>query len=234
MIMMVWLFMMSPTEVPTDPGTSTSDSTEAVFDSEITSQSDSVVSAPAPIPPPDGGIFASVRTGDEKLTTVENNVYRAVFSSHGGTLVSLELKNYNQSDRVTPVQMVDTTKTGAIGLVFTSIENRLVDTRALYFEPSVSAENLDASSAGQSLEYKAEVESGSIVVRYTFAPDTYEITVDVNLLDSENFAARQGYEIVWDGGIPFAEDNRKTEAMRTGAYARTGGDVVGVDLRKDS
>ncbi len=130
--------------------------------------------------------------------------------------------------------MVDTTKSGTLGIVFTSIQSRLIDSRSLFFQPSTDAEIVTVSSGETKLEYRAEIASGAIVQTYTFTPDTYEIKVDVQMVNSDRFAARQGYDFVWDGGIPFAEDNRKTESMRTGAYARTGGDVVGVDLRKDT
>ncbi|NND72081.1 MAG: membrane protein insertase YidC [Rhodothermales bacterium] len=238
LIMMVWLFMISPTPQPPGADELVADSISVVDSStgisdeipQLEAQADVTTAPAAPI----GEMFAGVQTGDEKLITVENEVYKAVFTSHGATLLSLELKEYYQSDRVTPVQMVDSTTFGAIGLLFTSTQNHLVDTRSLYFEPSTTSDRVNVASSESTLEFRAEIDSGTIVQSYTFTPDSYEIRVGVSLLGADQYAARQGYDIVWDGGIPFAEDNRKTEATRTGAYARTGGDVVGIDLRKDA
>ncbi len=234
--MMVWLFLISPPQVP-EQADALPDSVEAVNPSDtvgdVADDSSLVIAEDTVVTPPDA-IFGALQSGEEKLITVENDVFIAVFSTRGATLKSFTLKEYMQSDRVTPVQMVDSTTNGAIALLLTSTQNHLIDTRSLYFTPDSDASHITVANGQQSLEFRAEVSGGAIVQRYTFGADSYEVGFDVSMPNSDQFAARQGYEIIWDGGIPFAEANRKTESLKTGAYARSGGEVVDIDLRKDS
>ena len=240
-IMMVWLFMISPpaaqetVDIPADSvevaapqniAPDTSGRSVAGDTSPADTSSEQAVVRDE--------LFGQVQTGTEELITVDNELYTAVFSTKGATLKSLQLKEYMKSDRVTPVQMVDTTTTGALGLLLTSTQNHLVDTRTVYFNADTESDRMTVSGDSLSLVFRADIEGGAIIITYAFAPDSYEIGYDVSMPNASQFAARQGYELIWDGGIPFAEDNRKTEAMKTGAYARTGGDVVDIDLRKDS
>lgn len=237
--MMVWLFLISPPAVQETPGVE-QDSVELATPDNL--PADSVQSiAPAANSAEEtqqevarDELFGSVQTGTEELITVDNEVFTAVFSTKGATLKSLQLKEYMKSDRVTPVQMVDTTTTGALAVLLTSTQNHLVDTRSVFFQPNTDASQLSVTRDTLALEFRADIQGGSIIVTYKFTPDSYEIGYDIEMPNAGQFAARQGYELIWDGGIPFAEDNRKTEAMKTGAYARTGGDVVDVDLRKDA
>jgi YidC/Oxa1 family membrane protein insertase len=48
------------------------------------------------------------------------------------------------------------------------------------------------------------------------------------------FATREGYELSWDGGIPFTEGDPTQEALKAGAFARSGGEVEGVTLNKEA
>ena len=169
----------------------------------------------------------------ERLIEVETDLYVATFSDLGGTLAGFALKEYLQFDQVSPVQIVDSTGQGAIGIEFQTPDGRNVDTRDLVF--ATSTENITVQTQPEELVFEAQMGSGALVLTYTFTPGTYEIGLSVAHRNANSFQTSDGYEMVWNGAIPFSEDaqNRKEEINKVGAYARSGGDVDGITLNRD-
>ncbi|MEM6335485.1 MAG: membrane protein insertase YidC, partial [Bacteroidota bacterium] len=176
--------------------------------------------------------FALAQIGTAEAVTVETDLYQAVFSTKGGTLTSFILKEYDTFGHERPVQIVDTTGAGALSLVFTSLDSRLVDTRALYFEPSARGPVL-ADDAERELTFTRALGSGALRYTYTFTPGSYEVGMRVEADGAASFMATDGYEFIWNGGVPFAEGGAKEEAMVSGAYVRSGGEVESVNLTSD-
>lgn len=176
----------------------------------------------------------SAFVGEARLITVENERYEAVFSTKGGTLVSFKLKEYERHDHTALVQLVDTTRDlGAIGLFFTTTTSRNVDTRNLYFDADFSGERMQVGDVPQTLQFEVPFQGGMIRQTYTFNPGSYQIDLAVEQVNAEAFATQEGYEIFWSGGIPFTEGNLENEAMRSGAFVRSGSEVEGVELLSD-
>ncbi len=162
--------------------------------------------------------------------TVVSDLFAATFSTQGGTLTSFELSEYTKFDQKTPVQLVSKNQVGALGLVFTTPSNHVIDTRALRFEPSVDRDTLHVEGAPAELSFTTRIGGGVIRYTYTFQPESYEIDLQVAKQGAGQFETREGYEMVWYGGIPFTEDNLEDEARHAGAYARSGGEVEYIDL----
>ncbi len=208
------------------------DSTEDVSSQEFVEQGDPEVGA-VQVLAADDSTFVPGQGSDVRMITVENNLYRAVLSTQGGTLSSFELKEYTIAGTERPVQLVDSTKGGALGVLFTSPGNRNYDSRAFVFESSTAQESLTVGDAPVSVSFTAGVGSGQIELTYTFKPDSYEIDLEVNQPGAASFSTREGYEVVWNGGVPFSELDHETAAQHTGAFARSGGEVEDVLLNSD-
>ena len=181
----------------------------------------------------DDSTFVPGQDGDIRTIEVENNVYRAVLSTQGGTFTSFELKQYTVAGAERYVQLVDSTKGGALGLLFTSPGSRNYDTRAFIFEANTAETSIQVADAPVSLSFAAEVGGGEIILSYTFNPDSYEIGLEVQQPGASSFSTREGYELVWNGGVPFSELDHETSSQNTGAFARTGGSVEDVLLNSD-
>ena len=80
------------------------------------------------------GVFASASDGEEQLWTVENDLQRLTFSSKGGYIKQVELKNYRTYDSL-PLVNFDP-ETALFDLSFFS-NNRIINTSQLYFQPFV-------------------------------------------------------------------------------------------------
>ena len=81
------------------------------------------------------GVFASASNGEERLWTVENSLQRITFSSKGGYIKEVELKNYQTYDSM-PLISFDP-ETALFDLSFFS-NNRIINTSQLFFEPMVN------------------------------------------------------------------------------------------------
>ncbi len=230
LILIVWFtFLAPPPPEPPPPG--------AIPDSTQVDPEPFVAEAPTiPTNPLLGdSTIAGGLDGEERILTVENDLYEAVFSTRGATLLSFQLKEYKQFDQVTPIQIVDTTRAGALSLAFTTPANHNVDTRAFLFDVNASADRIvvDENDEPVALTFTTTVGQGLIRMTYTFSPGTYEVGLRVEQQNATSFSTREGYELVWHGGVPFSEGNHTQEAMKTAAYARSGGEVEYIVLQGD-
>lgn len=229
LIMLVWLMWLAPQPAvePIVPDDSLTVDTSAVSRPDLVEEAEPEV--PSEVT---DSLIAGARQGEEAFITVESELYQARLSTKGATLVSFVLKEYTQFDQQTPVQLVNRSEEGALGIVFTTPANHVVDTRALFFTPDYEDETLVVEDAPRELTFEARLGEGIIRQIYTFHPDNYEVELRVEEVGSEVLATGGGYELVWYGGIPFTEGNPEDEARHAGAYARSGGEVEYIDLNK--
>lgn len=224
-ILLVWMYMIPPPVPPPEPpAQDTLQLQEQIADTQRPV-------APVQVDSTMVGVFE----GEEHLITVDTKLYTARLSTRGATLVNFLLKEYAQFDQVSPVQLVDTSGAGALGLEFQSPNGRNRDSRTFFFAPSFDGDSLHVTDAGTELSFEARISDGTLRLTYEFAPDTYEIGLRVAHTNGRSFQTDDGYEIVWNGALPFSEDpgNRKEEVTKIGAYARTGDEVDGISLAGD-
>lgn len=188
---------------------------------------------------PTDSLFAAAVRGPERLVTVETDRYVATFSTRGGTPVSFRLKGYRQADRTAPVELVQNREEGALALGFNPPRGGFVDTRTLAFRPTVGArpfegDTLRVGEGGAALAFDAPVGGGGLRLAYGFRPDSYEVTLDVSTPGTDVLAQSGGYELVWDGAVPFAENDHQQEATQSGAYVRWGGETSRLKLDGDA
>lgn len=238
LIMGVWLVMYQP---PAPPPAEPVDE-EQVAEAEEAERTGPEMRAERPgATAPEDEAFAASATGTERRLTVDHELYQAVFSSRGGTPVSFRLRTHNravpardvaEAERE-PVELISEER-GALAVAFTSPQGRYVDSRSLYFTPSIDGDRLDATAGPQELAFEAPVADGVIRLVYTFAPDTYEISLRVEEVGTDVLTASGGFELLWDGAIPFAEADVTSEANTSGVYVRSGGELVDVTLNRNN
>ncbi len=78
------------------------------------------------------GVFASASEGEEQTWTIENKIQKITFSSKGGFVKSVELKDYKTYDSL-PLMSFDP-ETANFDLSFFA-KNRTINTSELYFKP---------------------------------------------------------------------------------------------------
>jgi YidC/Oxa1 family membrane protein insertase len=184
-------------------------------------------------PPPDDAVTARAAQGTARPIVVETDLYTAVLSTKGATLKRFTLKDYLQFDQQSPVQLVDTTGQGALALAFTTTSSRFVDTRSLHFTPSTDADTIRVTDREATITFEASLGDGTLRQTYTFEPNSYDVGLAVQQMNAASYSAGDGYELVWDGGLPFSEGGTQTEMQNTGVFAYSGGEMEGIRLSSE-
>lgn len=233
LIMVVWLTWLAPETTPVQDPPSISDSTGTGSPQEEIQTPVPAVGTIAALAA-DDSTFVRGQNESENFIRVETDLYTAIFSNKGGTLVSFELKEYHKFESEDAVQMVDSTKGGALAVMFTSPNNRNYDSRAFFFKPDTATDFVDATGQAQTLTYSVGIGEGSMSFQYTFTPGSYEVGLSVLQNNNNSFATQDGYQLTWVGGIPFTEGDHKDEGLKSGAFARSGGEVESISLASDA
>ena len=126
-------------------------------------------------------------------TLIENNVLRVEVSHKGGQLVLAQNKKYNTYDSV-PVYLI---KDGnaTFNISFTTQDNRIIQTKNLYFEPFTSS-----SDQGSVLSMKAKIsDTEYLLFEYSLPKDGYMLDFKIKSVGlSGFFNPTQDPELQWD------------------------------------
>ncbi len=245
LIMFGWLVWFGPEPPEPAPEQDTAEMTEAPSDTADTSEAaspgaDDSADADAsnqttdveqtadvePVESPNDPATARAESGEARTITVVADQYTAELSTRGGVIKRFTLSDYKEFDRETLVQVVDTTGRGVPGVSFMTPSSHLVDTRALYFETEAPDTLRVDGSEETSLTFTAtlgESGEGSLSYTYTFTPEPYDLNLQIAQQNPRSYSARDGYDIVWDQGVPFTEDDPEGERVDSGVYAYSGG-----------
>lgn len=118
------------------------------------------------------GYSLTLPSATEQTTTVENDVLELTFENKGGYLSEAKLKNFKTFDSI-PIYLI---KDGnaTFNLNFTTSDGRVLDTKNLFFEPTVSknGENTVVSmklkaGPGQFLEYRYVLKPNEYMLDFT-------------------------------------------------------------------
>jgi len=126
-------------------------------------------------------------------TLLENNALRVEVSHKGGQLVLAQNKKYNTYDSV-PVYLI---KDGnaTFNISFTTQDNRIIQTKDLYFEPFTSS-----SDQGSILSMKAKIsDTEYLLFEYSLPKDGYMLDFKIKSVGlSGFFNPTQDPELQWD------------------------------------
>ena len=182
---------------------------------------------------------------DEEVVTIDNNVARLELTSKGGRVRKYYLKNYKTwYHRDIPdsnfydnhVQLVNSESEGGdLNIVFVTKDGKLVNTKNLYFESNL--DNWQYSiNENDSLVVKYVYhfsEESYITKIYTLYSDRYNSKVDIEFTNMNNIISSYTYDISWENGINFTEENSVDEATFTNASAYSGDEQVVIDASSD-
>ena len=170
------------------------------------------------------GVFGTAAVGEEKFSTLENNLMKITFSNKGGRIYSVELKNYQTHDTL-PLMLFDGPET-LFGLNFFA-QNRSIQTDQLYFKPSVSRQetivtgpevkkgnegkikfNEENPGGNESVAFRLEVGPGHYMEYvYTLEYNSFMVDFDLNLQGMNQYiASNQSYlNFNWSFDVPRQE-----------------------------
>lgn len=241
-ILVVWLYINAPEPQERPPAT---DPDSTLVEEEKPSAEDKadeklIEENIAEDVPQDGSLFVSEEK-DERIITIDNNIAKLELTSKGGRIRKAYLKNYKTwyHRRVADtnfydshVQLINTDiEGGDLNVVFVTKDGKLVNTKNLYFETNKDSWKYNIAD-GDSLvvEYKYNFgEDRSITKTYTFYGDKYNSKVDIELNNLDEIISSYTYDLIWETGVNFTEDNSVDEATFSNASAFSGGEQVVID-----
>lgn len=135
------------------------------------------------------GNFSQAAIGSEKLTTVENNVMKVVFTNKGGTVKSVVLKNYRSMD--SSLVELSGGNNDALGYTINTAANQASETSDLYFsEPELSKN--DSSTIvtyrltdvnGQGITHQFRIKNDNFLINWNIGINNPQFLLSQNSLN---------------------------------------------------
>ncbi len=156
------------------------------------------------------GLFSEAVKGENKFITLENKEVKVIFSSKGGRIYSVELKNYLTHDKKPLVLF--TGDSNRFGFTFTH-NNRVYHTNDLPFTPVQQGTN--------KIDFVINAENeGSLTFAYELPEDGFMVNYAINSNNMDNIITTQrgGLEIEWKMEVTAKEKSTNFERRYSGVY----------------
>ena len=182
---------------------------------------------------PYGKFFSDRAKGTEKIISIETDFYSAEISTKGGVLRKWELKKFKTWDGH-PVQLVDYAQNGDFSVLLTTSDGRVINTKDLYFDVQAPSNNIRIEG---NFEFEIKLtlpasNGGQLVKKMKFRNEEYGFETEIQLLNLSSVIANYQYEVAWEHGIRYAEQNSVDESGFAAAYAYAGNELTEIDASK--
>ncbi len=164
------------------------------------------------------GAFASGSVGEKHFVTLENNLIKVKFSTLGGKIYSVQLKDFLTYDSL-PLMLFDGDST-QFGLNFFA-QNRSIITDNLYFIPVENEDSIIVNDKSKSVTFRVNVDENKYIeYKYILEPNSYMIDFDINLIGLEDIISKNTtyLSLKWDVFAPGQEKGPKWERENSTIY----------------
>ena len=136
------------------------------------------------------------------------------------SLIWLTVAQPSQAAVIEVSAMFDYSK-GDFSLLFTTSDGKLINTRNLFFDVQTQFGNTITLSKDdeQTIDFVLQGSSGKIVKSLHFKNGTYGFDADIKFLGLHDAIANYEYQIVWENGLRYAEDNSVDESKEAKAFS---------------
>jgi YidC/Oxa1 family membrane protein insertase len=231
-VLVVWMWLNSPKQKPKPVEQSAKSGqvkdTVKVNQSEMPKQKEKQETNPY------GKFFSDRAKGTEKIISIETDFYSTEISTKGGVLRKWELKKFKTWNGQ-PVQLIDYSHKGDFAVLLTTSDGRVINTKDLYFD--VQASNYNVKIEGN---FEFEIiftlpasNGGQLVKKMKFHNEEYGFETEIQLLNLSSVIANYQYEVAWEHGISYAEQNSVDESGFAAAYAYAGNELTEIDASKN-
>jgi len=142
------------------------------------------------------GRFPQAASGTEQLLTLENDLMTVTFSSKGGMVKQVELKNYNRADS-SRVKLAST-EFDKLGYLVNTGRDKTAFTGDLFFTTIDTATAADGSrTVTFTLPSADSSSSGYITHRYTVRPGEYMVDYRIDLGGADQLLTQGNLNLTW-------------------------------------
>jgi YidC/Oxa1 family membrane protein insertase len=158
------------------------------------------------------GPFAEILNGEEKEVSIENDVAIFTFSTLGGSISSVELKEFETAAKE-PLILLDK-KSSAISEIIETQSGPL-DINQVYYTPEISASKVSGKDSLE-IQFVAKDNLNRYVVKsYKIPGNTYTITQSISLDGLKNQLRNDRIAFTWVNNLKKFEKDLKTSQMKT-------------------
>ena len=178
------------------------------------------------------GPFAIAAHGEDKDYVIENEVQRITLSAKGGTIKSVELKQYKTWDKK-PLLLFNK-KSQEFSYQFVVSGNKIVNTRDLYFQV-VGQPFIIKGTDSQSIAFRLIAQDGQYFEqKYTLRGKEYHVGYEVNVVGLDKIMPNSNdIQITWRSSLLNLEKSVETERRYSALYYRySNSDVAHLDEDK--
>jgi len=169
----------------------------------------------------------------QEFITIENELLKIRLTTLGGMVYSVQLKNYKTWDGK-PVVLFHGDST-EFGFRFFTNENRLIDTKKLFFTPVTDTGNIVVTDSSYTAILRLKVGDNEYMdYRYTISRNEYMVHFDVDMHGMDNLIARNltNISLKWKIFMPQQEKGRTNEDFYSTVKFKYYQDVVdGLPMR---
>lgn len=187
------------------------------------------------------GVFAASAEGEEQLLTIENKLQKLTFSSKGGFLKQVELKEYQTYDSL-PLISFDTAMS-KFDLSFLA-QNRVINTSQFYFQPYKNGQPYSGGditvAEGDSITFAMRLltqdPSKYIEYVYTIRDDNYMLDFDIRTVGLKDVIANNADYLSLDWNVDLLKQEKSNDRFADeSVYYRSLSDkkVEHLDVNKD-
>lgn len=177
----------------------------------------------------------------EEIIVIENDVAIFEFSTKGGNFKKVFLKKFNnwysagegngEPQTKHLVQLINYSMGSSFDVAFVSSEGKAVNTGELnfnYIQKKYKHIVSDNDSVRIDFVFQTE-ENKSITKSYLFFGNKYYVKSDIRFKGLNNFISNNTFDLVWNNGIRFVEENSVDEANFSDAIVYYGDEAVHID-----
>ncbi len=162
-----------------------------------------------------------LQSGKGENVIVDTDLYRAVFSTEGASLISWTLKKYSMRDS-SMVQMVGENGIGNLGVLIPTAHDTL-DTSPYLFTVNKADVLLKRDGQSDKLIFTLKLNGKQEIIKtYTFHTGSYSFDFDVELKNLKKIVGGYSYFISWTSGLQTTEPDINMDMKNANAYALQG------------
>ena len=212
-----------PTEEQTNP--QTSQTAEQPQNQQAAASNPAQAAAPVPVPNDSMrtaalagqyGAFAAAANGQEQFEVLENDLVRITFSSKGGRIKEVFLKNFEKisndstgEEFKNPVRLLEDDK-NRFGYELSLNSGQKLNTADLFFVPTKTA---------NSIAFRADAGEGRYLEQtYSLSPDDYKLDYRVGGNGLNNVLAQNALRLQWTNYLDKLEKNQTYERTMSTVY----------------
>ncbi len=252
LVLFAWMYLNTPKQ-PVHPPSQQSNSEQAVGSGNTTPPNGQAPQMPGKLAARERGLknslvagkdtsgigiygqtFAPYSRGKSKTITIETGLYTATLTTQGGMIKDWTLTKYKTWNGY-PVELVSYKHSGDFNVLFQSADGRLINTQGLYFHAPFKNNTVVKLAKHQTYKLSFALtlgDSSEIVRDYTFTGGDYNFISQVEFMNMEQYIANYQYQLVWQHGLNYTEENSVDESSFSTAYADNGGDIVTLEASK--